>query len=152
MPVRSSAPALRRSDKRPAGLLASGMLRIYLLVGLGSFLGGVARYAVSSWMAVRWGEVFPWGTLTVNVAGSLAIGILAGLGEAERVFASAEARQFLLVGLLGGFTTFSAFSLQTLRLVQQSQWFYAGANIVGSVIFCLVAVAAGYRLAQAWAG
>ncbi len=123
-------------------------MRVILLIAFGSALGGVARYLVSGFMAERVGEAFPWGTLLVNVVGSALIGVLAGLEDAVRVGFPPEARQFLMVGVLGGFTTFSAFSLQTLRLLHTGDWQRAGGNVLLSVCACLVAVALGYRLAR----
>ena len=124
------------------------MIGEYLWIALGSALGGMARYFCSG-IAARWiGETFPWGTLMVNVAGSFIIGFFATLsGPDGRVFVGSTARQFVMIGLCGGFTTFSSFSLQTLNLMQDGEWVYAGANITGSVILCLVAVWAGYVLA-----
>jgi CrcB protein len=118
------------------------------LVALGSALGGVARYWMSGFIATRIGETFPWGTLVVNVVGSALIGAFAALVDAARVGLPAEVRLFIMVGVLGGFTTFSSFSLQTLRLVQDGDWLRAGGNILLSVVVCLIAVALGYRLAR----
>jgi fluoride exporter len=120
----------------------------YLLVGLGSALGGMARHFTTSVVASRWGTAFPWGTLVVNVAGSLLIGVLAaGLVPGGRWVLPFPARELLMVGVLGGYTTFSAFSLQTFTLLEQGQWLRAGGNVVVSVVLCLAAVAAGYVLA-----
>jgi fluoride exporter len=123
-------------------------MRLLLYVALGSALGGVARYWVSGLVAQRWGEVFPWGTLTVNVVGSGLIGVLAALGESARIGLPPEARALLIVGVMGGFTTFSSFSLQTLQLLQDGDWARALGNVVANVLLCLVAVALGYRLAR----
>ncbi|HET6161474.1 MAG TPA: fluoride efflux transporter CrcB [Dongiaceae bacterium] len=121
---------------------------IALWVALGSALGGVVRYWCSGVIARHFGETFPWGTLTVNVAGSFLIGLIATLSGVDgRFIIPAEARQFLMVGILGGFTTFSSFSLQTLTLARDGQWLLVGANIVGSVVLCLVMVWAGHALA-----
>ncbi|MDJ0654016.1 MAG: fluoride efflux transporter CrcB [Xanthomonadales bacterium] len=121
-----------------------------LWVAIGSALGGVARYGCSGLVARLAGETFPWGTLLVNVLGSLAIGLVATLSAPEgRWLLSVEARQFLMVGVFGGFTTFSSFSLQTLNLVQDGEWLYSGAYVVGSVVFCLVGVWAGHALGMA---
>jgi len=120
----------------------------YLLVGLGSALGGMARHWVTGLVASRWGTGFPWGTLVVNVAGSLLIGILAaGLMPGGRWFLPLPARELLIVGVLGGYTTFSAFSLQTFMLIEQGDWLRAGGNVVLSIVLCLAAVALGYLLA-----
>jgi len=99
-------------------------------------------------VAGRVGETFPWGTLVVNVVGSVLIGVLAGFGDSGRIALPAEARQFLMVGVLGGFTTFSSFSLQTLRMLQDGDWMRASGNVFLSVVLCLVAVAIGYRIAR----
>jgi CrcB protein len=123
-------------------------MRAILLVALGSAFGGVARHWVSGLVATRVGETFPWGTLVVNVVGSGAIGVLAAFADSARLALSVEARQFLMIGVLGGFTTFSSFSLQTLRLMQDGDWGPAFGNVLGSVLVCLVAVAVGYRLAR----
>ncbi|MEZ5834031.1 MAG: fluoride efflux transporter CrcB [Dongiaceae bacterium] len=121
---------------------------IALWVGLGSALGGVARYWCSGLIAGLVGETFPWGTLVVNVVGSFLIGLVATISSPDgRFIIPAEARQFLMVGIFGGFTTFSSFSLQTLNLVREGEWMPAGANIVGSVVLCLVMVWAGHMLA-----
>ena len=120
---------------------------LYFLVALGSGLGGLARFALSGYAAHHWGETFPWGTLLVNVTGSFLIGFFATLTEpGGRVFISGSGRQFVMSGVLGGYTTFSSFSLQTLELVREGDWFKAGANAAGSVLLCLVAVWLGYAL------
>jgi fluoride exporter len=117
-------------------------------VALGSAIGGVARYWCSGLIARMMGETFPWGTLIVNVVGSFLIGLIATVsGTDGRFIIPAEARQFLMIGILGGFTTFSSFSLQTLTLARDGQWLLVGANIVGSVVLCLVMVWLGHALA-----
>jgi CrcB protein len=121
---------------------------IYGWIALGSALGGVARYWCSGVAARFFGETFPWGTLFVNVTGSLLIGFLATLmGPDGRMFAGSTMRQFVMLGLLGGFTTFSSFSLQTLNLVQDGEMLQAGGNVIGSVLLCLLAVWLGHILA-----
>jgi CrcB protein len=120
----------------------------YVWIALGSALGGMARYWCSGVAARLFGETFPWGTLFVNVTGSLLIGLFATLtGPDGRIFAGSTARLFVMLGVLGGFTTFSSFSLQTLALAQDSEWLQAGSNIVGSVVLCLLAVWLGHLLA-----
>ncbi|MBE0530785.1 MAG: fluoride efflux transporter CrcB [Rhodospirillales bacterium] len=121
-----------------------------LWVIIGSALGGGARYWCSGFIARTIGETFPWGTLTVNAVGSLIIGLIAALtGPDGRLLMGTEARQFIMMGVLGGFTTFSSFSLQTLSLAQDGEWTRAGLNVVGSVVVCLVAVWAGWALGAA---
>jgi CrcB protein len=124
----------------------SGAIAVWVAVG--SAIGGVARYWCSGIVAHLVGETFPWGTLIVNVAGSFLIGLIATLsGTDGRFIFPAEARQFLMVGILGGFTTFSSFSLQTLTLARDGQWLLVAANIAGSVVSCLVMVWVGHALA-----
>ena len=87
------------------------------------------------------GETFPFGTLIVNVIGSFIIGFFATLtGPNGRVFVGSTARTFVMAGFCGGYTTFSLFSLQTLNLMNDGEWLYAGANITASIILCLAAV------------
>ena len=94
------------------------------------------------------GETVPWGTLLVNITGSLIIGFFATLtGPDGRIFASSTERQFVMIGLCGGYTTFSSFSLQTLNLANDGEWLQAGGNIIGSVVLCLLAVWLGHILA-----
>ena len=125
-------------------------MQLYLLIAAGGALGSVGRFALSGWVGNHWGETFPWATLIVNVTGSFLIGFLATVGEPEgRWFLSGSARYFFLTGVLGGYTTFSSFSLQTLQLAREGEWLRAGANSVLSLIGCLVAVWLGY-LAAVW--
>jgi fluoride exporter len=120
----------------------------YIWIAIGSALGGVARYFCSGVTAQLIGETFPWGTLLVNVVGSFVIGFFATLtGPDGRVFVGTTARQFVMIGICGGYTTFSSFSLQTLNLINEGEWVYVGANITGSVFLCVVAVWAGHVLA-----
>ena len=122
----------------------------YLWVGLGSALGGMARYGCAGLAARHLGATLPWGTLIVNVSGSLVIGFLAALAAADgRLPISPDARAFLMIGVCGGFTTFSAFSIETLNLAHDGEWLRAGANVVLSVALCLLAVWLGYMGATA---
>ena len=121
----------------------------YLWVAIGGALGGVSRFWLSGLVAARFGETFPWGTLVINITGSFLIGIFAALVTPEgrldsqtRVFVT----QFLMIGICGGYTTFSAFSLRTLQLMQERQWLYAGGNVILSVVLCMIAVWLGYLL------
>ena len=122
---------------------------LYTLIALGGALGSVSRYWLSGLVAARFGETFPWGTLVINVTGSFVIGIFAALAIPEgrmdsqsRLFAT----QFLMIGVCGGYTTFSSFSLQTLNLLREREWLYAGGNVILSVILCMIAVWLGYLL------
>jgi CrcB protein len=119
----------------------------YLWIAIGGALGSVARFWLSGVAANRFGETFPWGTILVNVSGSFLIGVLAALfGFGGRFSAAADLRQFLVVGICGGYTTFSAFSMQTFDLARSGQWLSAGGNVVLSVALCLVATGLGYVL------
>jgi len=123
---------------------------VTLWVALGSAIGGVARHLCSELVARTYGDAFPWATLGVNVIGSLLIGAIATLTGAEgKWLVPLEARQFVMTGMLGGFTTFSAFSLQTLTLWQEGEWFLAGANIMASLGLCLGGVWLGHLAALA---
>lgn len=117
----------------------------YLFIAIGSALGGMARYWCSGMAARLFGETFPWGTFIINVAGSFIIGFFATIsGPGGRVYAGPHIRLFVMVGLCGGFTTFSSFSLQTLNLINDGEWARAGGNIGLSVVCCMLAVWAGH--------
>ncbi len=119
-----------------------------ILVGFGGFLGSIARYlAGGAVQRLAEGSAFPYGTLFVNVTGCLAIGFLAALSEARGVL-SPEARVFLMVGILGGYTTFSSFGYETLQLVRGGEMPAAAANILVQVVVGLGAVWAGAATAR----
>ena len=121
----------------------------YFWIAIGSALGGVARVAGARLVGSWFGESFPWGTLTVNITGSFIIGLLAALtGPDGRLMVSPDMRQFAMAGFCGGFTTFSAFSLQTLELMRSRDFVGAGANVVLSVLLCMIAVWLGYVAAS----
>ena len=123
----------------------------YLWVALGGALGSVGRFWLSGFVATRYGETFPMGTLVVNVSGSLVIGFLAALSAPEgRWLPSPGFRPFLMIGVCGGYTTFSSFSLQTLNLLRDREWLYAGGNVLLSVALCMLAVWLGFLLGAAF--
>ncbi len=120
----------------------------YFWIMLGGALGSGARFWASGWMGQSMGEAFPLGTLFVNVTGSFVIGLFAGLSEPEGpLLAGPRMRQFVMLGICGGYTTFSSFSLQTLELAREGDWLKAGLNSVLSLVGCLVAVWLGRALA-----
>ncbi|HEX4043897.1 MAG TPA: fluoride efflux transporter CrcB [Xanthobacteraceae bacterium] len=122
---------------------------MYLLVALGGAIGSTGRYFMSGVMARLIGETFPWGTLFVNVTGSFIIGFFAALtGPDGRLYVGSSGRQFVMTGICGGYTTFSSFSLQTLNLMNDGEWFRAGANMGISLALCLLAVWAGFIAAN----
>ena len=130
--------------------MAAGRIAMLLWVIAGSAIGGALRYMISDMAVRQFGGAFPWGTLIVNVTGSFVIGFFAALTAPDgRIFASPAARQFVMTGICGGYTTFSAFSLQTLTLARDEEWLYAGGNIAGSVMLCLFAVWLGHVCATA---
>jgi fluoride exporter len=121
---------------------------VYTAVAIGSAIGGMGRYWCSGIVARLMGETFPWGTLIINILGSLVIGLFGTLtGPDGRIFVGTTARQFVMIGICGGYTTFSSFSLQTLNLMNDGGWLRAGANIGLSVVLCLFAVWAGHIMA-----
>ena len=120
---------------------------IWLLVGLGGALGSVARHGLNHVIQQRnIAGTFPLGIFLINVLGSAAIGVFAGLVASGRVAASHEVRTFVIVGILGGFTTFSSFSFDTLALIRAGRIEAALMNAMGQVVISLVAVWLGYRL------
>jgi CrcB protein len=119
-----------------------------VLVLLGGFFGGIARFFVSGFVGRRIGETFPWGTLVVNVSGALVIGALAGLARSRGgVFAEEMFRDLAFVGLLGGYTTVSSFCLQTLNLALDGQGLQAAMNVILSAGLCVAAVGIGFSAA-----
>lgn len=120
-----------------------------LWVAVGGALGSVARYWLAYAVAALTGPAFPWGTLLINIVGSFVIGWFATLSSATGPLdVPPEVRLFVLVGVCGGFTTFSSFSLQTLELMQAGEVVRAGAYVVGSVTLCLLGVWAGVSLGR----
>jgi CrcB protein len=125
----------------------TGDALVPLWVALGSAIGGALRYWCSGIVALLAGEAFPLGTLVVNVVGSFLIGVVAEVtGPDGRLLMASPARQFIMTGLFGGFTTFSSFSLQTLALARDGEWLAAAANIGLSVGLCLLGVWLGFAL------
>lgn len=119
----------------------------YLWVCLGGAIGSGLRFWVSGLVAERIGQTFPFGTLAVNVSGSFVIGVLAGMSIPEgRWMLTPNARTFLMIGVCGGYTTFSSFSLQTLALAQEGEWLRAAMNSLLSFVLCLIAVWVGQFL------
>lgn len=120
----------------------------YLWVGIGGALGSIARFWCSGMVARHFGETFPWGTFVVNVLGSFLIGFFSTLtGPDSRWLVPPSARQFVMIGVCGGYTTFSSFSLQTVTLAQNGEWFRMSSNVLISVTFCLIGTWLGSLLA-----
>ncbi|WP_020178193.1 fluoride efflux transporter CrcB [Methylopila sp. M107] len=119
-----------------------------LFVAFGGALGSVARYGVNVWTMRAFGPGFPWGTLAVNVFGGLVMGLLAAI-FALKAEAPPEAKLFLMTGVLGGFTTFSAFSLDSVALWERGEVGLAGTYVAASVVLSIGALAAGLALGRA---
>lgn len=126
-------------------------IQTYLAVMAGGAVGTGLRMFLSLWMASRFGEAFPWGTILVNIAGCFVIGLFSGLTGPDGVILTTPlVRQIIMIGVLGGFTTFSSFSLQTLTLLSDGEWLYAFANISLTVLLCLLGTWGGLVLSGLW--
>jgi len=127
------------------------LLTQYMIIGLGGALGSMLRFGLGSLIDTavqKTGQIFPWGTIVVNITGCFVIGFIFTISAGEgRLMLSTLTRQFIMIGILGGYTTFSSFSLQTLTLAQDGQWWGAAANVLLSVVLCLVGVWLGAALA-----
>jgi len=124
------------------------MIRHLMIIGCGGFIGAVLRYLVSGWIQqISRSGTFPWGTLGVNCIGCFIIGGLGGLVENHELF-SPEIRLFVLVGILGGFTTFSTFSYETLALIRDQEIVSVFINILGHIVLGISAAWLGYTTAQ----
>lgn len=119
----------------------------YLWIGLGGFLGANARYLVQQWAAQHWGADFPYGTMLANVSGSFIIALFMTLATG-RLPISPELRLFVAVGFLGGFTTFSSFSLETWQLIEQSNWLAAISYFLGNTVLGLTGAILGVFLGR----
>jgi CrcB protein len=116
-----------------------------LVIGVGGALGAMSRYLASGWVQDWAGGFFPWGTLVVNIVGSLLLGFV--LVWLQGTIASAELRQFVAIGILGSFTTFSTFSYEALAMIRDGEWWRAGGYTLGSVALALLAVGVGAAMA-----
>jgi len=127
------------------------LLMNYLVIGLGGALGSMLRFGIGSLIdsnVQKTGYIFPWGTIVVNITGCFIIGFIFTISTSEgRMFLSPLTRNFITIGILGGYTTFSSFSWQTLVLAQSGQRWEAAANVLISVVLCLVGVWLGAMLA-----
>lgn len=123
-------------------------MKSVLLVGAGGFVGSAGRYLVAGWVHRFLGTPWvPYGTLVVNTLGCLLIGFLVGLTEFRQVFAP-DTRIFVFIGILGGFTTFSTFGLETFALARDGEFVRAGANVLLQVVLGLACVWAGYSISK----
>ena len=119
----------------------------YLIIGVGGFVGAISRYMLAVWIGERWGRSFPLGTFVINVSGSFLIGLLMTV-MAERFTENPQWRLFLVVGFLGAYTTFSTFEYETGALLKDSEWLFAGLNVVLSVVVGFIALKLGEIIAK----
>lgn len=120
---------------------------LWLVVLVGGGIGALARYGLGGWIQNAAGAAFPWGTLVINVSGSLLLALLFALLEGSR--ARPEWRAFLGIGFCGGYTTFSTFSYEAFRLLQDGQWQRAAVYMLGSLVLALAGTFAGFWLGAA---
>ena len=127
------------------------LLMQYMVIGLGGALGSMLRFGLGSLIdsnVQKTGQIFPWGTVIVNITGCFVIGFIFTISSSEgRIILGSLTRNFILIGILGGYTTFSSFSLQTLTLALSGQRWEALANVLVSVVLCLVGCWLGAMLA-----
>ena len=129
-------------------------MKLYAAILIGGALGSAARFVMATWIDEKAVAAFPWGTFAVNILGSFVIGLMAGLSGPNSPLSLPVpeiVRVFVMVGLCGGFTTFSSFSLQTLHLLETGQWPLAAAYAVLSVLLCVLATAGGLAVVHALA-
>ena len=123
------------------------MIKNYLIIGTGGFIGAMTRYGLGTWIGEKWGRIFPLGTFIINVTGSFLIGLLMTL-LTVRFTANPLWRLLLVIGFLGAYTTFSTFEYETGKLVKDSELLFASLNIILSVFFGFVALKMGEMLAN----
>jgi CrcB protein len=128
----------------------STTLKLTLIIGFGGALGSIARWLLSNWVSqFTTAAKFPWGIFIVNLAGCMVAGLIAGLIERNDLF-GADTRLFLFTGILGGFTTFSAFGLETMQLLRRGEWLVASSYAIGSVAIGIAMAWIGLKIVLAW--
>lgn len=120
----------------------------YFVIGIGGFLGANLRYIVQTWAAGKWGAAFPYGTLLANGTGSFILALFVTL-VTQRLTVAPEWRLFFAVGFVGGYTTFSSFTVETFTLLQQGSWLLGAVNLFGNLLAGFIGVFAGTVLARA---
>ena len=119
----------------------------YVWVGVGGSVGAIARFAMTRFAVARFGDTFPWGTLTINLLGAFTVGLIL-TWLTERTAAAPEFRLVLVVGFLGGYTTFSSYTFEAVAMAQRGNWLGASSYVFGSNVLGLAACAAGIVLAR----
>ena len=122
-------------------------MRLFWAIAIGAAAGGVSRFYLAAAIQQRLGASFPWGTLAINITGSLLLGFLIRYAMATPAI-SLEIRAMLTVGFCGGYTTFSSYAFETMSYFEQGQWTLLGANILGNNLLSLAAVLGGIALAR----
>jgi CrcB protein len=132
-------------------ILSSLLKHPYLLAGIGGAIGSIGRVMMTNAVSRFLGGSFPFGTMAVNVSGAVLMGLLAGYGESEpgKLLFSQSTRTFLMIGVLGGYTTFSSFSLQTFLLIEQGNLTGAFLNVFLSVLLCVAGIWLGFSVIRA---
>ena len=120
---------------------------VYLVIGIGGVLGANARYLVSGWAANKFGTAFPYGTLIINVSGSMILGLLMAFLQ-DRVFVHPNYRLFFATGFCGAYTTFSTFTYESLVLIQNGSFLLALTNLIGSLAVGMIGVFLGFALGR----
>lgn len=123
------------------------MIKNLLLVGLGGGLGSMARYGCQRWLGSQYPHPFPWGTFAVNISGCFLIGLIWGM-SLKNAWTHEDSRLFLMTGICGGFTTFSAFTLESIGLIKEQRWILFFVYVAASVLLGLLATFAGIRLGR----
>lgn len=131
---------------------ASLLKHPYLMAGMGGAIGAIGRVVVTSLVSARMGEEFPFGTVVVNITGAVVMGLIAGFGSTEpgKLILTEPSRTFLMIGVLGGYTTFSSFSLQTFLMIEQGNLTGAFLNVFLSVLLCVAGIWLGFTAVRAF--
>lgn len=128
-------------------LVVSKHMETLLLIGLGGFAGANLRYWVGGWVASRMGQTFPWGTLVVNLSGSLLLAIFIGWSSQQLVLDS-RVRILITIGFFGAYTTFSTYANESILLLESGDWLGMAGNVVGTNLVCLVGAAVGLAIGR----
>ncbi len=127
--------------------MSSRHLETVLIIGLGGFIGANLRYWIAGWIAERLGQTFPWGTLLINLSGSLLLGLFIGWST-QQIALDPRVRMLVAIGLLGAYTTFSTFANESMLLLESGDWLGMISNVLGTNLVCLTGAAIGLILGR----